>query len=59
MDAERKQKLARATADLLEAVRDLSRARVARRDRQRTLLVESPPERFKRAIDAFAAALAS
>ncbi len=57
MDAQRKQRVARATAELLQAVRDLDRTRPFRN--QRTLLVESPPQKFLRAISAFADAIGS
>ena len=56
MDAERKEKVARATEDLLQAVRELSRAKDDKRY-QRTLLARSAPQRFLRAIDAFADAI--
>jgi hypothetical protein len=57
MDARRKQRVARATEELLQAVRELDKTRPFRC--QRTLLVESPPQKFLRAISAFAEAIGS
>jgi hypothetical protein len=58
MDPERKQKLARATADLLQAVRELSRAK-AEKEAATNLLAKSAPQRFLRAIEAFAEVIGS
>ncbi|HUS66125.1 MAG TPA: hypothetical protein VMZ28_16345 [Kofleriaceae bacterium] len=56
MDAEHKDKVKRATDDLLRAIRELNRAR-ADKKRQRTLLAETAPQRFLQAIEAFAEAI--
>jgi hypothetical protein len=64
MDAQRKQRVARATADLLEAVREMSRIeaerkseRIADRKAQRSLLRKAAPQRFLQAVAAFADAI--
>ncbi|HZS40004.1 MAG TPA: hypothetical protein VFF06_24395 [Polyangia bacterium] len=60
MDADRKQRIARATAELLRAVRAFNRAKeLARRDRQRPLLDDPSPPEFAQAVKAFAEAIAS
>jgi hypothetical protein len=58
MDPERKQKVTRAAEDLLQAIRELARAE-ADQSFRRTLLAKSAPQRFLRAIDAFAEAIGS
>jgi hypothetical protein len=57
MDAARKEKLQRATAELLDAVRELKRTKADRG--QRLLPVEDAPKKFLRAVDAFAELIAS
>jgi hypothetical protein len=63
MDADRKQRIARATADLLRAVRELNRAkelaRARRQATQRPLLDDPSPPEFAQAVKAFADAIAS
>jgi hypothetical protein len=54
MDTERREKVARATQDLLAAVRELQRAK--NRDAP-SLLAKSAPQRFLKAIEAFAGAI--
>jgi len=49
--------VARATAELLEAIRELKRTKVDRG--QRLLPVEDAPRKFLRAVDAFAEAIGS
>jgi hypothetical protein len=56
MDADRRQRVARATEDLLEAIRELARVKKDKRFQQ-TLLAKAAPERFLKAIDAFAEAI--
>jgi hypothetical protein len=58
MDAERRQKVARAAADLLRAIREL-KGTEQDPEARRTLLAKSAPQRFLRAIDAFADAIGS
>ncbi len=58
MDAHRKQRVERAAQDLLQAIRELARAK-ADEEFKRTLLARSAPQRFLKAIDAFAEAIAS
>ena len=57
MERERKQRVERATAALLRAVRELKRAK--ERPPQGTLPLESAPQEFRRAVEAFADAIAS
>jgi hypothetical protein len=58
MQSERKERVARATAELLRAVRELARARP--RDRRQTALpLDSAPINFRRAVEKFTDALAS
>ncbi len=54
MDAERREKVARATEDLLAAVRELSSAKTRKAP---TLLAKTAPQRFLKAIEAFAVAI--
>jgi len=56
MDAQRKQRVARATADLLEAVREMAKVEKDRKA-QRSLLRKAAPQRFLQAVAAFADAI--
>jgi hypothetical protein len=52
MDTERREKVARATQDLLAAVRELQQTRG-----KPSLLAKTAPQRFLKAIEAFAVAI--